>query len=82
MDEGIEVLENLPSGEWVRVSDFADGDICVLKFPGVLPRLAIDRLKRQMRSVFTKAGRQVNVVILEEGAQIEMLRHRPGSWEK
>jgi hypothetical protein len=82
MDEGTEVLENLPSVDWVRVSDFTDGDICVLRFDGVLPLMAIERLRQQMSAVFAKAGTQISVIVLEEGAQIEMLRRAQPQKEK
>ena len=68
-------IEGIPVDvELVKVQDFADGDICVLKLSELLPHGAEMQMGEALREMFNRAGVQVMVLVLQPGMEIEVLR--------
>jgi len=54
--------------------DVKDGDIVVLRHPGVLPEYLAKQLKKTVRKIVKGHGFDVHVMVLEEGMEIGVLR--------
>lgn len=68
-------IDGLPlTVELVKVQDFADGDICLMRLGEFVSREMYNRLAADMAAVFERAGVYVQVVVLPPDAEIEMLR--------
>ncbi len=54
--------------------DVKDGDIVVLRHPGILSKVGIDNLKGAVQKMIKEYGFNIHVMVLEKGTEIGILR--------
>lgn len=68
MEERVNWLQSMQKLE------IKNGDIVVIRHPGILKKEAIDNLKFTIQAMIKKYGFDVHVMVFEEGLEIGVLR--------
>lgn len=65
----------------IQKLDVKDGDVIVLMTDRVLSKVTVENIKGAVKESLKKSGFDVNVLILEEGLKIGILRGKNGHYD-